>query len=143
MNPTLLTGFGPKIMVRAPFERFFLKSAALRWRHGTRMSEDDPDARRLADIEERLRKARGKRGEEARAQETAGSSLGAALRLSIDLVAAVAVGTGIGWLLDRWLGTLPLFLILFFFFGVAAGFLNVIRVARKMEEQDAQRADKD
>jgi len=107
------------------------------------MSEDDPDARRLADIEERLRKARGKRGEEARAQETAGSSLGAALRLSIDLVAAVAVGTGIGWLLDRWLGTLPLFLILFFFFGVAAGFLNVIRVARKMEEQDAQRADKD
>ena len=106
------------------------------------MSEDDPGDRRLAEFEERLKQARERRAPETPNQQTAGSALGAALRLSIDMVAAVAVGTGMGWLLDRWLGTLPLFLIVFFFFGVAAGFLNVFRTARKMDEQDAQRPDR-
>ena len=58
--------------------------------------------------------------------------MGIAFRLSTDLVAAVVVGGVIGWFLDRWLGTAPWLLLLFFFLGVAAGILNVMRTAREM-----------
>ena len=45
----------------------------------------------------------------------------------MELVAALAVGVGVGLLLDRWLETGPWMLIVFFFLGSAAGFLNVYR----------------
>jgi ATP synthase protein I len=44
----------------------------------------------------------------------------------------LVVGGGIGWLLDRWLGTSPLLLILFFLVGAAAGMYNVVRAAREI-----------
>ena len=55
--------------------------------------------------------------------------MGTALRIGVDLVAAVGVGVGIGLLLDHWLETKPWFLIVFFLLGAAAGIVNVIRVA--------------
>jgi len=33
----------------------------------------------------------------------------------------------LGFWLDKWLGTMPLFLIVFFFLGFAAGFMNIYR----------------
>jgi ATP synthase protein I len=54
---------------------------------------------------------------------------GMAARVGIELVAGLVVGGGIGWLLDTWLGTLPLMLIVFFIVGAAAGMLNVYRTA--------------
>ena len=60
------------------------------------------------------------------------ASLGKALKISTELVAAVFVGTTIGFLLDNWFGTKPLLIICFFFMGVAAGILNVIKSAKKM-----------
>ncbi|HEX4408046.1 MAG TPA: AtpZ/AtpI family protein [Xanthobacteraceae bacterium] len=50
-------------------------------------------------------------------------------RLSSELVAGVAVGAGIGWILDRWLGITPWGLIVFLLLGFAAGVLNVMRSA--------------
>ena len=44
-----------------------------------------------------------------------------------EFVSAIIVGLGIGWALDRALGTNPAFLIVFFMIGVAAGVWNVIR----------------
>lgn len=52
-----------------------------------------------------------------------------AMRIGIELVAGVAVGAGIGYLLDSWLGTAPWLLILFFFLGAAGGMMNVYRAA--------------
>lgn len=51
-----------------------------------------------------------------------------ALRLGVEIVAALIVGVGIGLLLDRWLGTAPWMLLLFFVLGSAAGMMNVYRV---------------
>jgi ATP synthase protein I len=56
-----------------------------------------------------------------------GSAMGLGLRAASELVAGIVVGGLIGWLLDRWLGTKPAFLIVFFMLGVAAGVWNVIR----------------
>ena len=60
------------------------------------------------------------------------ASLGKALKISTELVAAVVVGTTIGFLLDSWFDIKPLLTICFFFMGVAAGILNVFRSAKKM-----------
>jgi len=61
------------------------------------------------------------------------AALAKAYRIGIELLAAVAVGSLIGYALDSWLGTSPLLLILFFFLGVAAGLLNVYKAARTMD----------
>ena len=54
------------------------------------------------------------------------------MKISTELVAAVVVGATIGFLLDNWFGTKPILTICFFFMGVAAGILNVIKSAKKM-----------
>lgn len=61
--------------------------------------------------------------------ETSPGGLAQALNAGVELVAGVAVGGALGYGLDRWLGTSPWFLILLFFMGAAAGFLNLIRGA--------------
>ena len=60
------------------------------------------------------------------------ASLGKALKISTELVAAVVVGSTIGFLLARWFDTKPLLIICFFIMGVAAGILNVFKSAKKM-----------
>ena len=63
------------------------------------------------------------------------ASFGKALKISTELVAAVVVGSTIGFLLDSWFCTKPLLIICFFFMGVAAGILNVFRSAKKMHKK--------
>ena len=65
-----------------------------------------------------------------------GVFLGNAFKLGTELVSAVAVGTIIGFILDNWFGTKPWFIITFFFIGVIAGIMNVIRVANNMQKKD-------
>lgn len=83
----------------------------------------------LDDLDAKLRKARRDRPgpEETKDPKMVRSGLGFGLKIGVELVAALAVGVGIGLLLDRWLDTAPLFLVVFFFMGSAAGFLNVYR----------------
>ena len=64
------------------------------------------------------------------------SFLGNAFKLGTELVAAVVVGTIIGFILDSWFDTKPWFIIVFFFIGSAAGILNVIRTARRMQKEN-------
>ena len=62
------------------------------------------------------------------------SSIGAAFKLSTELIAAVAVGTIIGFILDKTFGTKPWLIIIFFFIGVIAGIINVIKSAKNMQK---------
>jgi ATP synthase protein I len=62
------------------------------------------------------------------------SSIGAAFKLSTELVSAAAVGTIIGFILDKTFGTKPWLIIIFFFVGVVAGIINVIRSAKNMQK---------
>ena len=68
--------------------------------------------------------------------EKRGSFMGNAFKLGTELVAAVAVGTIIGFILDSWFDTKPWLIITFFFLGAAAGILNVIRAAKRMQKED-------
>ena len=68
--------------------------------------------------------------------EKRGSFMGSAFKLGTELVAAVTVGTIIGFILDTLFDTKPWLIILFFFLGAAAGMLNVIRAANRMQKED-------
>jgi ATP synthase protein I len=90
---------------------------------------DEPSP--LKDLDDRLSRLRRHEGRErskSRGMADARSGLGFAMRIGVELVAALAVGTGIGVLLDRWLGTAPWLMLVFFVLGSAAGVLNVYRV---------------
>ena len=62
------------------------------------------------------------------------SSIGTAFKLSTELVSAVAVGTIIGFILDKTFGTKPWLILIFFFIGVTAGIVNVFRSAKNMQK---------
>ena len=62
------------------------------------------------------------------------SSIGTAFKMSTELVSAVAVGTIIGFILDKTFGTKPWLILIFFFVGVIAGIINVFRSAKKMQK---------
>ena len=82
-------------------------------------------------LKDRLKNARKKLKVEKENPQT--SNIGQAFKLSTELVAAVLVGTIIGFILDNWFDTKPWLIIIFFFVGVVAGIFNVIRAAKKLQ----------
>ncbi len=94
---------------------------------------DNGEKSDLASFDGRLKQAReqaldplNKPGHKKNAQM---SGIGLAFRVSIELISAVAVGGGFGWLLDGWLGTRPWLMLVFILLGGAAGMLNVYRIS--------------
>ncbi|PHS25207.1 MAG: phosphoribosylaminoimidazolecarboxamide formyltransferase [Robiginitomaculum sp.] len=75
--------------------------------------------RRQAKIEQEIRR-------------TATSALGGGFRIAVEMLAALAVGTGLGYMADRMLGTLPWIMVAGIFLGFAAGMRNMIRSAERM-----------
>ena len=88
------------------------------------------------DFKTRLKIAKSKIQKQIQSDnEKKGSFLGSAFKLGTELVAAVAVGTIIGFILDSWFDTKPWLIIVFFFLGSIAGIWNVIRAANKMQKK--------
>jgi ATP synthase protein I len=86
-------------------------------------------------FEQRLRAAREKQGLDAPPDAARGGSGGLdgsawriGVRVGVEMVSALVVAVAIGWALDRWLGTRPVFLGVFVLLGGAAGVLNVWRM---------------
>ena len=89
------------------------------------------------DFKTRLKIAKSKlKNNDETNDDKRGSFMGNAFKLGTELVAAVAVGTIIGFILDSWFDTKPWLIIIFFFLGAAAGMLNVIRTANKMQGEE-------
>ena len=66
--------------------------------------------------------------------QTKNSSIGSAFKISTELVAAVFVAIFIGWYIDKWLGTKPIFLIILLLVGIVAGIFNVVRSAKMINK---------
>ena len=93
------------------------------------MSEGGPPDP-LARLGERLDRARSERGgKPAPGTDAAGGqqAMGLGLRIGVEFVVAVVMATGLGWVLDRWLGTRPWGTIVLFFLGVGVGMTSVYR----------------
>lgn len=100
------------------------------------ISPEDREAlrKRAEEIGQRLDSVKARKAPAADAAER-GASMGQAFKIAIELVVGVAVGGFIGWVLDRQLGTMPWLLIVFVMLGFAAGMLNVIRQAQRMQKK--------
>lgn len=61
-----------------------------------------------------------------------GAAMGMAWRMSIELVVALFVCTGIGWALDQWFGSAPWLMLVFLVLGAAAGLNNAVRMTMRM-----------
>jgi ATP synthase protein I len=61
-----------------------------------------------------------------------------ALRVVSEFVSGVIVGAGLGWLIDRWLGTSPWGMIILLLLGFVAGVLNVLRSIGKVAQPEAR-----
>ncbi len=62
-------------------------------------------------------------------------ALGTVGAVGMGFVLAIVFGFWIGHVLDGWLGTSPWLTLLFFFFGLAAGVVNVYRTMAQAERQ--------
>lgn len=62
------------------------------------------------------------------------SSMGIALKMGTEFVAAVFVASFIGFHVDKWLQTTPIFIIIFFMIGSVAGILNVVRSSKMINK---------
>ncbi|MCK6419059.1 MAG: AtpZ/AtpI family protein [Alphaproteobacteria bacterium] len=64
------------------------------------------------------------------------------LNLGIEFLANIMVPALVGYFMDDWLGTKPLFFLLFFFGGIAAGFYFLYRITlqnnKKVAKTDAE-----
>nr|TFG54532.1 MAG: AtpZ/AtpI family protein [Hyphomicrobiales bacterium] len=100
------------------------------------MSDHDPDPKKLLELEIKLRKAHGRK--KPQYEDRPPSKLGIAFRLSTEFVAAPVVGGAIGWGLDRLFGTMPVLLLVMFCLGIAAGFRNLLRAAKEMNESEGE-----
>ena len=93
------------------------------------MVEDD----KLRDLKERIHTAKSLNTPQLKKKKESGAGFG--FKISTEIIAALVVGVGIGLIVDKYLGTKPFGLIIFFIFGALAGFLNVYRVMRRIEKQ--------
>jgi ATP synthase protein I len=96
------------------------------------MSEDDK-LPSLQDLDKSIKEAKKR----ASGEDSESKNSGGALRVSVDLLAGVIVGSVAGYYIDKWLGTLPIFFIICFFLGVAGSALNIYRSVQRDNNKDS------
>ena len=98
------------------------------------MTKRDDDLPSLEALQQRIDEVKGPQKEGGQSALPRSSDMSKAMRFSIDLAAGVAVGVIFGYLMDRWLGTIPLFMIVGLFLGMAAGVRNMMRSAEIIDK---------
>ena len=91
------------------------------------------DEDKLRELKGRIHTAQSPNTRNTKKDKESGAGFG--FKISTEIIAALVVGVGIGLIVDKYLGTKPFGLIIFFIFGALAGFLNVYRVMRRIEKQ--------
>ena len=91
------------------------------------------DEDKLKELKDRIETAKSSNSLNTKKNKESGAGFG--FKISTEIIAALVVGVGIGLIVDKYLGTKPFGLIIFFIFGALAGFLNVYRVMRRIEKQ--------
>jgi ATP synthase protein I len=97
-------------------------------------STQDDDAERLQNLERRLHERSSERtARKGRTGHAQMGALGAAMRMSVELVAALFVGGLLGLGLDRLFHTAPWIMVVGLMLGFAAGVRNAVRAAYAMQ----------
>jgi len=101
--------------------------------NATQAMPKQDDQSSLASVGARLKAARGRQlGAESRKSQP--SAMGHGMRAGVELIAAVMVGGGIGYGLDRWLDTRPVLLLIMLLLGITAGLTNIYRMTQGLDQ---------
>lgn len=95
-------------------------------------------ADRLAELDRRIAEARDAGTPKPRADKEKYSAMSLGWRVVIELILSMMIGAAMGFGLDRLLGSLPLFLIVFTLLGFAAGIRMTMRSAEEMQRKQAR-----
>lgn len=101
---------------------------------------DDKQPPTLSKFDDELRQARARHDKEQGGGKSGlpvESGASAGYRVSVELFAGMLFGGGVGWFLDRWLGTRPWLLVGLFLLGSAAGLLNAYRAMKRAERESS------
>lgn len=91
----------------------------------------------LEDVEARLAAVRAQQDQEREKSErrrASGAAQGVGFKIAAELVASVLVGAGVGYGLDNWLETKPLFLVVMILLGFAAALMNIYRIMKGLDQ---------
>ncbi len=88
----------------------------------------------LEKLGSKLDQVSSKRREADAPGQNKANGLALAMRMGMDLVAAVMVGGFVGYLIDQWLGIFPALSLVFFVLGCVAGMKNMLATAKRAQE---------
>lgn len=100
-------------------------------------SSEEELAKRLQSLDERLDRKFEERAPKPSARSD-NTGFANALKLSSEFVAAILVGAGLGWGIDRLAGTSPWAMIVLLLLGFCAGVINVMRASGAMADPHRQ-----
>lgn len=95
------------------------------------------DAERIKDLEARIEAFREKDAPKHHSQEHY-SQANIAWRMVIEMVTGLGLGVAIGMGLDALLDTKPVLMVVFLFFGLAAGVQTMLRTAKELQTNGAE-----
>jgi ATP synthase protein I len=101
---------------------------------------EEPFSERLKRLEDRIAAARAGRAEPPRHSRGEFSQGSLAWRMVIELVVGMLLGLAIGFGLDAFIGTRPVFLVVFALLGFAAGVRTMLRTAHEVRDKRGEAA---
>ncbi len=99
------------------------------------MTEKDPRLEKIRATLDAKKQADTAAENKQSAKDTDSESMNVGLRAGAELITSIAAGGLIGYGLDQWLGTKPIFLIAMLILGVITGFINVWRTTQNVGYQ--------
>jgi ATP synthase protein I len=104
--------------------------------HGLMAMADEKQEPSFEDFDARLRRLREPAPAAPKPPAESGRlRWGSGVQVGIELFAGILGGLVLGYGLDTWLGTRPIFIIVFFLLGAVAGMLNAYRHLRRMQNE--------
>ncbi|MDQ7246963.1 AtpZ/AtpI family protein [Dongia sedimenti] len=100
------------------------------------MTEKEPANLDSLDAKLKAARERNRGPGEASGPSQGASGLAYGSRLSVEIIASLLAGLFIGWVIDHFAGTGPLFMLVFMFLGIGLGVFNVMRISRRQQDEE-------
>jgi ATP synthase protein I len=100
------------------------------------MTEKEPPSLNSLDAKLKAAREQNKGPGEAAGPSDGASGLGLGSRLSVEIITSLLAGLGLGWVIDHFAGTQPLFMLIFMFLGLGLGVYHVIRISSRLQQEE-------
>ena len=100
------------------------------------MTEKEPPDLNSLDAKLRAARERNRGPGEASGPTEGSAGLGYGSRLSVEIIASLLAGLGLGWVIDHFAGTQPLFMLIFMFLGLGLGVYHVMLISKRLQQEE-------